>query len=73
MLQWQEVKPKPGAMWPTGRSGFQLFVYQDDVSKILFPLYQANFCFELLIVMLLFIIIVKFTPCRFIIMINQGG
>jgi len=37
MLQWQEIKPKPGAMWPTGRSGFQLFVYQDDVSKILSP------------------------------------
>lgn len=30
-FKWQEVKPKPGAMWPTGRSGFQLFVYQDDI------------------------------------------
>ncbi|KOM40532.1 hypothetical protein LR48_Vigan04g073000 [Vigna angularis] len=28
---WQEIKPKPGAMWPTARSGFQLFVYQDDI------------------------------------------
>lgn len=43
MLQWQEIKPKPGAMWPTGRSGFQLFVYQDDVSKVLIPLYESNF------------------------------
>ncbi|GAU24259.1 hypothetical protein TSUD_48470 [Trifolium subterraneum] len=30
-FKWQEIKPKPGAMWPTGRSGFQLFVYQDDI------------------------------------------
>ncbi|KAK7281998.1 hypothetical protein RIF29_10443 [Crotalaria pallida] len=29
--KWQEIKPKPGAMWPTGRSGFQLFVYQDEI------------------------------------------
>ncbi|KAL0675001.1 hypothetical protein Bca4012_002982 [Brassica carinata] len=27
---WQEIKPKPGAMWPTARSGFQFFVYQDE-------------------------------------------
>lgn len=46
MLKWQEIKPKPGAMWPSGRSGFQLFVYQDDVSTILIPLYEANFCFK---------------------------
>ncbi|RZC17317.1 Kelch domain-containing protein 4 isoform D [Glycine soja] len=30
-FKWQEIKPKPGAMWPTARSGFQLFVYQDDI------------------------------------------
>ncbi|XP_050887411.1 uncharacterized protein LOC127092556 isoform X1 [Lathyrus oleraceus] len=30
-FKWQEIKPKPGAMWPSGRSGFQLFVYQDDI------------------------------------------
>ncbi|KAK7302199.1 hypothetical protein RJT34_13081 [Clitoria ternatea] len=30
-FKWQEIKPKPGAMWPAGRSGFQLFVYQDDI------------------------------------------
>ncbi|ESQ43595.1 hypothetical protein EUTSA_v10012907mg [Eutrema salsugineum] len=29
--KWQEVKPKPGAMWPTARSGFQFFVYQDEI------------------------------------------
>ncbi|XP_061360870.1 uncharacterized protein LOC133304826 [Gastrolobium bilobum] len=30
-FKWQEIKPKPGAMWPTARSGFQLFVYQDEI------------------------------------------
>ncbi|CAK8573898.1 unnamed protein product [Lathyrus sativus] len=30
-FKWQEIKPKLGAMWPSGRSGFQLFVYQDDI------------------------------------------
>ncbi|KAI4343661.1 hypothetical protein L6164_010983 [Bauhinia variegata] len=30
-FKWQEIKPKPGAMWPSGRSGFQLFVYQDEI------------------------------------------
>ncbi|KAL2639254.1 hypothetical protein GLYMA_06G173200v4 [Glycine max] len=30
-FKWQEIKPKPAAMWPTARSGFQLFVYQDDI------------------------------------------
>ncbi|KAG2331723.1 hypothetical protein Bca52824_002903 [Brassica carinata] len=29
--KWQEIKPKPGAMWPTARSGFQFFVYQDEI------------------------------------------
>ncbi|KAG5148667.1 hypothetical protein JHK82_015548 [Glycine max] len=32
-FKWQEIKPKPAAMWPTARSGFQLFVYQDDASE----------------------------------------
>ncbi|XP_054821111.1 uncharacterized protein LOC129320008 isoform X1 [Prosopis cineraria] len=30
-FKWQEIKPKPGAMWPSGRSGFQLFAYQDEI------------------------------------------
>ncbi|CAK7336621.1 unnamed protein product, partial [Dovyalis caffra] len=30
-FKWQEIKPKLGAMWPSARSGFQLFVYQDEV------------------------------------------
>ncbi|KAI9087591.1 hypothetical protein K1719_030461 [Acacia pycnantha] len=30
-FKWQEIKPKPGVMWPSGRSGFQLFVYQDEI------------------------------------------
>ncbi|KFK26668.1 hypothetical protein AALP_AA8G277500 [Arabis alpina] len=29
--KWQEIKPKPGAMWPTARSGFQFFVHQDEI------------------------------------------
>ncbi|TYJ98476.1 kelch domain-containing protein 4 [Cucumis melo var. makuwa] len=29
--KWQEVKPSPGAMWPSPRSGFQFFVHQDEV------------------------------------------
>lgn len=29
--KWQEVRPSPGAMWPTPRSGFQFFVHQDEV------------------------------------------
>jgi hypothetical protein len=70
VLKWQEIKPKPGAMWPTGRSGFQLFVYQDDVSKIPIPLYGANFCFKLLIVMFLFTNIVKFSHVLFVIIIS---
>ncbi|XP_068666288.1 uncharacterized protein [Aristolochia californica] len=31
LFKWQEIKPKPGAMWPCGRSGFQLFVFQDEI------------------------------------------
>ncbi|KAH1246114.1 Kelch domain-containing protein 4 [Glycine max] len=34
-FKWQEIKPKPAAMWPTARSGFQLFVYQDDMQHSL--------------------------------------
>ena len=30
-LQWQEIKPKLGSMWPSARSGFQFFVFQDEV------------------------------------------
>ncbi|XP_023531885.1 kelch domain-containing protein 4 [Cucurbita pepo subsp. pepo] len=29
--KWQEIKPSPGAMWPTPRSGFQFCVHQDEV------------------------------------------
>ncbi|KDP30979.1 hypothetical protein JCGZ_11355 [Jatropha curcas] len=29
--KWQEIKPKLGAMWPSARSGFQFFVYQDEI------------------------------------------
>ncbi|OWM65470.1 hypothetical protein CDL15_Pgr009060 [Punica granatum] len=28
---WQEIKPRPGAMWPSARSGFQFFVYQEEI------------------------------------------
>ncbi|KAM7471487.1 hypothetical protein LguiA_009670 [Lonicera macranthoides] len=31
IFKWQEIKPKPGAMWPSARSGFQFSVYQDEV------------------------------------------
>ncbi|XP_078172204.1 galactose oxidase/kelch repeat superfamily protein [Carex rostrata] len=27
--KWEEIKPRPGALWPSPRSGFQLFVFQD--------------------------------------------
>ncbi|KAK9278334.1 hypothetical protein L1049_027899 [Liquidambar formosana] len=30
-FKWQEIKPTPGCMWPSPRSGFQLFVYQDEI------------------------------------------
>ncbi|KAK4798380.1 hypothetical protein SAY86_030706 [Trapa natans] len=29
--KWQEIKPRPGAMWPSARSGFQFFLYQDEI------------------------------------------
>ncbi|KAF9602947.1 hypothetical protein IFM89_032829 [Coptis chinensis] len=31
-FKWQEIKPRPGCMWPSARSGFQYFVFQDEVS-----------------------------------------
>ncbi|KAK2997128.1 hypothetical protein RJ639_026536, partial [Escallonia herrerae] len=31
LFKWQEIKGKPGCMWPTARSGFQFTVYQDEV------------------------------------------
>ncbi|GAB2289419.1 hypothetical protein Dimus_023728 [Dionaea muscipula] len=30
-FKWQEIKPRPGCMWPSPRSGFQLSVYQDEI------------------------------------------
>ncbi|XP_057534511.1 uncharacterized protein LOC130812892 isoform X2 [Amaranthus tricolor] len=30
-FKWQEIKPRPGCMWPSPRSGFQLAVYQDEI------------------------------------------
>ncbi|XP_010930020.3 uncharacterized protein [Elaeis guineensis] len=30
-FKWQEIKPRPGCMWPSARSGFQLFVFQDQI------------------------------------------
>ncbi|KAK1270016.1 hypothetical protein QJS04_geneDACA014042 [Acorus gramineus] len=30
-FKWQEIKPKIGCLWPSARSGFQFFVYQDEV------------------------------------------
>ncbi|KAI5664979.1 hypothetical protein M9H77_24302 [Catharanthus roseus] len=30
-FKWQEIKPRPGCMWPSARSGFQFVVYQDDI------------------------------------------
>ncbi|KAK1433888.1 hypothetical protein QVD17_10806 [Tagetes erecta] len=30
-FKWQEIKPTPGCLWPSARSGFQLFVYQEDI------------------------------------------
>ncbi|GMJ00093.1 hypothetical protein like AT5G50310 [Hibiscus trionum] len=30
-FKWQEIKPKLGSMWPSARSGFQFFVYQDQI------------------------------------------
>ncbi|KAH9776623.1 DUF4110 domain-containing protein [Citrus sinensis] len=30
-FKWQEIKPRFGSMWPSPRSGFQFFVYQDEV------------------------------------------
>ncbi|XP_062170753.1 uncharacterized protein LOC133876483 [Alnus glutinosa] len=30
-FKWQEIKPRPGSMWPSARSGFQFFVSQDEI------------------------------------------
>ncbi|GAB4860514.1 hypothetical protein Ancab_035673 [Ancistrocladus abbreviatus] len=30
-FKWQEIKPRPGCMWPSPRSGFQFIVYQDEI------------------------------------------
>nr|XP_043614969.1 kelch domain-containing protein 4 [Erigeron canadensis] len=30
-FKWQEIKPTPGCLWPSARSGFQLFVHQDEI------------------------------------------
>lgn len=30
-FKWQEITPRPGSMWPSARSGFQFFVYQDEI------------------------------------------
>ncbi|KAE8123982.1 hypothetical protein FH972_018895 [Carpinus fangiana] len=30
-FKWQEIKPRPGSMWPSARSGFQFFVNQDEI------------------------------------------
>ncbi|KAF5476620.1 hypothetical protein F2P56_003352 [Juglans regia] len=30
-FKWQEIKSRPGSMWPSARSGFQFFVYQDEI------------------------------------------
>ncbi|KAG6391268.1 hypothetical protein SASPL_149021 [Salvia splendens] len=29
--KWQEIKPRPGSLWPSSRSGFQFVVYQDEI------------------------------------------
>ncbi|KAL9228416.1 hypothetical protein vseg_004002 [Gypsophila vaccaria] len=30
-FKWQEIKPGPGAIWPSPRSAFQFAVYQDEI------------------------------------------
>ncbi|KAM0899903.1 hypothetical protein ACQ4PT_020978 [Festuca glaucescens] len=30
-FKWEEIKPRPGCLWPSPRSGFQLLVYQDQI------------------------------------------
>ncbi|XP_077253059.1 galactose oxidase/kelch repeat superfamily protein isoform X2 [Tasmannia lanceolata] len=30
-FKWQEIKPTPGCMWPSARSGFQFLVFQDQI------------------------------------------
>lgn len=31
LFKWQEIKPRPGCLWPSSRSGFQFSVYQDEI------------------------------------------
>ncbi|XP_073118839.1 uncharacterized protein [Henckelia pumila] len=31
LFKWQEIKPRPGSLWPGPRSGFQFLVYQDTI------------------------------------------
>ncbi|KAK3144441.1 hypothetical protein QOZ80_4AG0313120 [Eleusine coracana subsp. coracana] len=30
-FKWEEIKPRPGCLWPSPRSGFQFAVYQDQI------------------------------------------
>ncbi|KAI3981768.1 hypothetical protein MKX01_027753 [Papaver californicum] len=30
-FKWQEIKPRLGCIWPSARSGFQFFVFQDEI------------------------------------------
>ncbi|GER25523.1 kelch repeat-containing family protein [Striga asiatica] len=30
-FKWLEIKPRPGCMWPSPRSGFQFVVHQDEI------------------------------------------
>ncbi|KQJ83223.1 hypothetical protein BRADI_5g13770v3 [Brachypodium distachyon] len=30
-FKWEEIKPRPGCLWPSPRSGFQLLIYQDQI------------------------------------------
>ncbi|KAG6635007.1 kelch domain-containing protein 4 [Carya illinoinensis] len=30
-FKWQEIKSRPGSMWPSARSGFQFFIFQDEI------------------------------------------
>ncbi|KAG6686327.1 hypothetical protein I3842_11G011900 [Carya illinoinensis] len=30
-FKWQEIKSRPGSIWPSARSGFQFFIFQDEI------------------------------------------
>ncbi|KAI3933445.1 hypothetical protein MKX01_022024 [Papaver californicum] len=34
-FKWQEIKPRLGCIWPSARSGFQFFVFQDEICGLL--------------------------------------